>query len=135
MNTTASGDAPGVWLASTVWGLLEERYGPGKVPSVRKLTQHIREANDGSTISHSHVHNILNGDAINITDRTREMLAKFFGVPASRFVPAVRTPAPDGAVPSAELLAFRFSTLRPDELAAIEKALRMVKGQVEIGEE
>src|SRR5205807_2479583 len=57
MNTTASGDAPGVWLASMVWGLLEEKYGPGQVPSVRKLTQHIREANQGGTISHSHVHN------------------------------------------------------------------------------
>ena len=135
MNTTASGDAPGVWLASTVWSLLEEKYGAGKVPSVRKLTQHIRDANDGGTISHSHVHNILNGDAINITDKTREMLARFFGVPASRFVPAARTSLPEGTAPSAELLAFRFATLRPEELAAIEKALRMVKGQEKSGEE
>ena len=81
------------------------------------------------------MHNILNGDAINITDKTREMLARFFGVPASRFVPAIQTPLPEGTAPSAELLAFRFATLRPEELAAIEKALRMVKGQEESGEE
>jgi hypothetical protein len=132
MSATAR-DANGVWLASMVWSLLEEKYGAGRVPSVRKLTEQIRVANDGTTISHSHVHNILNGDAVNITDKTREMLATFFEVPASRFVPAHIRPSREGATASAELLAFRFSSLRPDELAAIEKALRMVKGQEENG--
>jgi hypothetical protein len=138
-----SGDSSGVWLASTVWRLLEEKYGRGNVPSVRKLTQRIREANDGATISHGHVHNILSGDATNLTDRTREMLARFFGLPPSRFIPAAR-PAPsdgapsdgapsDGARPLEEALAFRFSSMRPEELAAIEKALRIVKEQGESG--
>ncbi|MET8678323.1 hypothetical protein ABZW18_12250 [Streptomyces sp. NPDC004647] len=129
MNTTASGDTSGVWLASTVWNLLEEKYGQGNVPSVRKLTQHIREANSGATISHGHVHNILSGDATNITDRTREMLARFFGLPPSRFVPANDTASAGGGQQLEESLAFRFSSLQPEELAAIEKALRMVKEQ------
>ncbi|KOG38516.1 hypothetical protein [Streptomyces decoyicus] len=125
MNT-ASDDAPGVWLASAVWGLLEEKYGQGNVPSVRKLTQLIREANDSATISHSHVHNILKGEAPNITDKTREMLARFFGLPAARFVPPAAHSCAGGQR-RWEALAFRFSSLQPDELAAIEKALQMVK--------
>ncbi|MGW7577848.1 hypothetical protein [Streptomyces sp. NPDC054765] len=125
MNT-ASDDAPGVWLASAVWGLLEEKYGRGNVPSVRKLTQLIREANDSATISHSHVHNILKGEAPNITDKTREMLARFFELPPARLVPPAARPSTDGEH-RWETLAFRFSSLQPDELAAIEKAIQMVK--------
>ncbi|SFQ71265.1 hypothetical protein SAMN05421810_11435 [Amycolatopsis arida] len=127
--STPPADGSGVWLASQVWNLLEEKYGSGKVPSVRKLTQHIRDANGGEKISHGHVHNILNGDANNITDKTRKMLATFFGVSPSRFVPAAGPPVEEPGPESVEALAFRFSTLRPEELAAIEKALRMVKGE------
>ncbi|ARF59315.1 hypothetical protein [Streptomyces gilvosporeus] len=125
MNT-ASDDASGVWLASTVRGLLDEKYGRGNVPSVRKLTQLIREANGSATISHGHVHNILRGEAPNITDKTREMLARFFAVPPDRLVPPGVRPV-TGTDRRLEALAFRFSSLQPDELRAIEKAIQMVK--------
>ncbi|GII95037.1 hypothetical protein [Sinosporangium siamense] len=131
MKTTTSDDSSGVWLASTVWGLLEEKYNPGKVPSVRKLAQHIREANGGDTLSHGHIHNILSGEAANITDKTREILARFFGVPPSHFILTPAAPPADGAATLEETLAFRFASLRPEELAAIEKALGMVKEQRE----
>ncbi|MFI9274335.1 hypothetical protein ACIGXM_27040 [Kitasatospora sp. NPDC052896] len=127
MGAIGSGDTSGVWLARTVLALLEEKYGRGKVPSVRRLAQHIRDANGGAKISHGHVHNILTGDATNITDRTREMLARFFGLPPSRFVPAVDTPPPAGAHHLQETLAFRFASLQPAELAAIEAAVRIVR--------
>ncbi|MFF3765275.1 hypothetical protein ACFYYR_14460 [Streptomyces sp. NPDC001922] len=126
MNAAASGDTSGVWLARTVWSLLEEKYGRGNVPSVRKLTQCIREANGGATISHGHVHNILNGDATNITDKTRDMLAGFFGLPPSYFVPVTAAPC-DGGGRLDEALAYRFALLRPEELEAIERALRLVR--------
>ena len=127
MNTTSSGDASGVWLASTVLGLLEERYEPGKVPSVRALARAIKEANDGASISHAQVHNILNGSATNMTDRTRTILARFLGVAPSRLVPPAQRASAHDATPSAEVLALRLSSLRPDELAAIQKAIDMLR--------
>ncbi|MFD0885170.1 hypothetical protein ACFQ08_11510 [Streptosporangium algeriense] len=134
MKTNRPNDGSGPWLASIVWNLLEERYGQGKVPSIRKLTQHIREKNGGAAISHGHIHNILSGEAANITDKTREILANFFELPPSYFVPTPRTLPPDGSPRLEEALAFRFASLRPEELAAIEKALHMVKERGAAGE-
>ncbi|MFI7601437.1 hypothetical protein [Actinoplanes sp. NPDC049681] len=123
MTGTPAGDTSGVWLASTVIRLLEQRYGRGRVPSVRVLARHMKDANGGDAISHGHMHNILSGDAVNITDRTRAVLARFLGVPPSVLMPAVE-PAGETDV---ETLAMRFSSLRPEELDAIEKAIHMVK--------
>lgn len=130
MNMMSPDDASGVWLASAVLGLLEERYGPGRIPSVRVLARQIRDANGGASISHGQVHNILNGGATNITDRTREILARFLGVHPSRLVPPPR-PASGGqpGPPLAETLAMRLSCLRPEELAAIEQAIALVRTQ------
>ncbi|MEV6599773.1 hypothetical protein AB0M36_23365 [Actinoplanes sp. NPDC051346] len=125
MSSTPAGDTSGFWLAGTVLRLLEDRYGRGRVPSVRVLSRHIRDANEGDTISHGHMHNILSGGAVNITDRTRAVLARFLGVPPTALMPSSE-PVPAGT-PSAETLAMRFSSLRPEELAAIEKAIHMVK--------
>ena len=129
MNGAPAGDTSGVWLAGTVVRMLEERYGRGRVPSVRVLARHIRDANDGVSISHGHMHNILSGDAANITDRTRAVLARFLGVPPSALVPTADPPPQQEGLPSVETLAMRFSSLRPEELAAIEKAIHMVKGR------
>jgi hypothetical protein len=131
MSTTPPDDTSGVWLASTVLRLLEERYGRGRVPSVRVLARQIREASDGATISHGHMHNILTGGAANITDRTRATLARFLGVPPSVLIPAAEHPPEGDGLPSAETLAMRFSSLRPEELAAIEKAIQMVRNHGE----
>jgi hypothetical protein len=143
MDITRPGDASGVWLAGTVLTLLEQRFGPGRIPSVRALTRQIRDANDGASISHGQVHNVLNGSAANITDRTRAMLARFLGVSAARLVPPAGAPAPGppatglaaggGPVPSTAVLAMRLSSLRPEELAAIEKAIDMVRSGGDTG--
>ncbi|MFI5497223.1 hypothetical protein [Actinoplanes sp. NPDC051859] len=127
MSSTPTGDTSGVWLAGTVLRLLEVRYGRGRVPSVRVLARHIRDSTDGDTISHGHMHNILSGGAVNITDRTRAVLARFLGVPPTALMPAPEPTAGAAGPPSVETLAMRFSSLRPEELAAIEKAIEMVK--------
>ncbi|GGQ80748.1 hypothetical protein [Couchioplanes azureus] len=127
MSSTPAGDTSGFWLAGTVLRLLEERYGRGRVPSVRVLSRDIRDANDGDTISHGHMHNILSGGAVNITDRTRAVLARFLGVPPTALMPSAEQASAPAGPPSAETLAMRFSSLRPEELAAIEKAIHMVR--------
>jgi hypothetical protein len=117
------------WLAHTVKALLEERYGRGRVPGVRKISADIRQACDGETISHGHVHNILSGEADNLTDRTRNLLARFFDKPASSFHPPEEATQPDPN--SVQALAARFATLDAKQLAAIREAIEMVTAHAE----
>jgi hypothetical protein len=127
MDVRASGGAPRSWLATTIKALLEEKYGPGRVPGVRAISADIRKANDGETISHGHVHNILNGDAENLTDRTRNLLGRFFGkAPSYFFPPSKSTPSSPDAVTA---LAARFATFAPDQLAVIRQAIEIVELQ------
>lgn len=118
------GDAPTTWLAATMRSLLEKKYGPGRVPGVRRISADIRAANHGETISHGHVHNILNGDADNLTDKTRALLATFFGEHPSFFHPPSESAEPqEDAV---QVLAARFATFDEAQIAAIKQAIEIV---------
>jgi hypothetical protein len=105
-------------------GLLVEKYGSEAIPGVRRISADIALANDGDTISHGHVHNILNGQADNLTDRTRTLLAKFFDKPIAYF-----SPSPAGSVlefESVQALAARFATFNPAQMDAIRAAIQIV---------
>ncbi|WP_186763022.1 hypothetical protein [Lentzea tibetensis] len=116
-------DHPGAWLGATIRGFLNERYG-GKVPGVRRISADIKAACDGETISHGHIHNILAGEADNLTDRTRTLLARFFGKPITAFLPEEES---DDTV---RALAARFATLDDKQVAAIKQAIEIVtRGQ------
>jgi hypothetical protein len=124
------------WLGDTLRRLLEEKYGRGRVPGVRAISAHIRDANDGETISHGHIHNMLTGEADNLTDRTKRLLARYFGKPLSVFLPpetSTAAPAtaaatgPDAATVLA--LAGRFATFAPEQIAAIRQAIEIVTDQ------
>lgn len=126
MNTQPSSARSGVRLATQVSALLEDKYGRGQVPSVRTIARDISIASDGDKISHGQISNILNGNTSKITTKTRGMLARFFGIPATQLEPG----EPGNGLydaQSVEALAFRLATLQPHELAAIDKALAMVK--------
>lgn len=121
-------DASQSWLAKTVRGLLKEKYGE-RVPGVRRISADIAAANDGDTISHGHVHNILTGEAENLTDKTRVLLARFFGRQPSYFLPPEAAPQP--AADSVHALAARLATFDSSQLAAIRAALDIASGQRE----
>src|SRR5437763_3859341 len=95
MSALTPGDPSGRWLAVTVRNLLEERYGRGRVPGLRRISADIGEATGGETISHGHLHNILIGDAENLTERTRCILARFFGRHPTYFCPPNESYEPD----------------------------------------
>lgn len=127
MNAQRSGGTPGAWLATTVRDLLEEKYGRGHVPGVRRISADIRQASNGENISHGHVHNILSGEADNITDRTRQLLANFFGRPPSYFYPP--NEKSDAQADFVRALAARFATFSPGQIDAIKQAIEMVTGE------
>ena len=106
------------WLATTIRGFLDEKYG-GKVPGVRRVSADIKAACGGETISHGHIHNILSGEADNLTDRTRALLARFFDKPLTAFLP----PEQNDTV---QALAARFATLDEKQVAAIKQAIEIV---------
>ncbi|ALG10842.1 hypothetical protein [Kibdelosporangium phytohabitans] len=113
------------WLATTVKRLLADKYG-GRIPGVRRISADIAEANGGDTISHGHVHNILTGEAENLTDRTRVLLARFFGKQPAFFHP------PEHGTPNADsvhALAARLATFDQAQLDAIRTALDIASGQ------
>nr|CEL14360.1 hypothetical protein [Kibdelosporangium sp. MJ126-NF4]CTQ88726.1 hypothetical protein [Kibdelosporangium sp. MJ126-NF4] len=104
-----------------------DKYG-GRIPGVRRISADIAKANDGVTISHGHVHNILTGEAENLTDRTRRLLARFFGRQPAFFHPpehAERVPSPD----SVRALAARLATFDQAQLDAIRTALDIASAQ------
>jgi hypothetical protein len=129
MSGSVARDERPAWLAQTIKTLLEERYGRGRVPGVRKISADIREVCNGETISHGHVHNILSGEADNLTDRTRSLLSRFFDKPVSYFHP------PDGSVQldpdSVQALAARFATLDAVQVAAIREVIEIVTARAE----
>lgn len=120
---------PQAWLAAMIKELLEQKYGQGRVPGVRKISADISAANDGATISHGHVHNILIGEAENLTDRTRGLLAKFFGKHPSYFYPPADSADPDPD--SVQALVARFATFDAAQVAAIKQAIEIVTARVE----
>jgi hypothetical protein len=122
---------PQSWLAMTVRGLLEEKYG-GRVPGVRRISADIATANGGDTISHGHVHNILTGEAENLTDKTRVLLSRFFGRPVSFFSPPDNAAGP--ADDSVHALAARLATFDSAQLAAIRAALDIAAGHRPTGD-
>jgi len=123
-NQSPDRNVPDLWLADTVRTLLNEKYGERRVPGLRRISADIGRANDGETISHGHVHNIISGVADNLTDRTRVLLAKFFGKPLSYFHPP--DIAGDSAADSVQALAMRFATLNPEQMDAIKEAIAIV---------
>lgn len=129
MSGSVARDGRSAWLAQTIKTLLDERYGRGRVPGVRKISADIREACDGETISHGHVHNILSGEAENLTDHTRSLLSRFFDKPASSFHPPDASAQPD--LDSVQALAARFATLDARQIAAIREAIEMVTTRAE----
>ena len=131
MAARRSGGVPPDWLAPMARSLLEEKYGPGRIPGVRQISAHIALANDGETISHGHIHNILSGDAQNLTDHTRNLLARFFGRHPSYFHPPQRAPQPD---PDAiQKLAARLATFDPAQVEAIRMAIDILAGPLDNG--
>jgi hypothetical protein len=120
----ASDGAPRTWLAELLNTLLAERYGPGGMPSMRKISADIAAANDGKTISHGHIHNMLTGTADNLTDHTRGRLARFFGRDPAYFHPPSESAGPDPAVVRA--LAARLATFDAAQVDAIMKAIEYV---------
>lgn len=129
MSGSVTRDGRSAWLAHKIKILLEERYGRGRVPGVRTISADIREACGGETISHGHVHNILSGEADNLTDRTRNLLARFFDKPASCFHPPEDSAERDRE--SVQALAARFATLDAAQVAAIREALELVTAHAE----
>ncbi|MFI6098109.1 hypothetical protein ACIA8G_21325 [Lentzea sp. NPDC051213] len=113
----------GEWLAATIRRLLEEKYG-GNVPGVRRISADIKAVCDGQTISHGHIHNILSGEADNLTDRTRALLAKFFGKPLTAFHPP--RDEDENENETVQALAARFATLDARQVAAIKQAIEIV---------
>lgn len=124
MSSRAKDGGSQAWLTATVGKLLEEKYGQGRVPGVRRISADIADANGGETISHGHVHNILNGGAENLTDRTRAVLARFFGTHPSRLYPPQESREVD--TDSVQALAARFATFDPEQVAAIKQAIEIV---------
>ncbi|SDZ23651.1 hypothetical protein SAMN05421504_11121 [Amycolatopsis xylanica] len=110
-------------LGRVVRDLLVAKYGRRGVPGVRRISADIALANDGETISHGHVHNILNGTADNLTDRTTRLLARFFGKPVSFFQPSDETGEHQDSV---QALAARFATFDPAQMDAIRAAIQIV---------
>jgi hypothetical protein len=113
-------DHPGVWLAATIRGFLDEKY-HGAVPGVRRISADIKDACDGETISHGHIHNILAGEADNLTDRTRTLLARFLEKPVTALMPA-----DDPRDDTVQALAARFASLDDKQVAAIKQAIEIV---------
>lgn len=113
----------GEWLAATIRSLLDEKY-DGNVPGVRRISADIKAVCDGQTISHGHIHNILSGEADNLTDRTRAMLARFFDKPITAFYPPRDADA--DADQTVQALAARFATLDARQVAAIKQAIEIV---------
>ncbi|MDV6277535.1 hypothetical protein R3Q06_29010 [Rhodococcus erythropolis] len=112
------------WLSTIFAQLLDEKYGHGRVPGVRKISADIAAANDGDTISHGHVHHILTGEADNLTDRTRSLLARYFGKPPSFFL--APSQAGDDHDNLVHMLAARLATFDSAQVAAIAQAVDMV---------
>lgn len=112
------------WLADTFANLLEDKYGRRQVPGVRKISADISAANYGQKISHGHVHHILTGEADNLTDRTRSLLARFFGHSPSEFL----QPDPSGSSDEdlVQVLAARLAAFDAAQMSAIEEAIRLV---------
>ncbi|MDQ1308591.1 MAG: hypothetical protein QG671_4426 [Actinomycetota bacterium] len=118
------GGPPGNWLATTLRDLLDEKYGAGHVPGVRRIAADIAKANDGEAISHGHVHNLLRGEASNLTDRIRNMLARFFDKhPSYFYAPREAKPADSSAV---QALAARFASFDEAQMSAIRQAIDIV---------
>jgi hypothetical protein len=127
MSAVTPDDQSDQWLAVTVRNLLEERYGRGRVPGLRRISADIREANGGDTVSHGHLHNILVGDAENLTEKTRGILARFFGKHPSYFCPPNEYDEPDPN--SVQALAARFATFDQTQVEAIKQAIEIVTAQ------
>ncbi|MFC9767696.1 hypothetical protein [Rhodococcus jostii] len=121
---TTSRNAGDGWLSTIFVQLLDEKYGHGRVPGVRRISADIAAANDGDTISHGHVHHILTGEADNLTDRTRSLLARFFDKPSSSFL----APAQDGDDHDnlVHMLAARLATFDSAQVSAIAQAIELV---------
>lgn len=129
MDGSAAREEPSEWMSETIKALLEERYGRGRVPGVRKISADIRKACNGETISHGHIHNILTGEANNLTDRTRSLLSRFFDKPASYFQRSDGPTQPDPD--SVQALAARFAALDARQVAAIRQAIEIVTARAE----
>jgi hypothetical protein len=127
MSSDPPGDDGRSWLASTIRTLLEEKYGQGRVPGVRKISADIGAANGGEAISHGHVGNILNGTAGNLTDRTRTLLATFFGKDPADFLQPTGRKQPDPQ--RVQALAARLATFDSAQLAAIQQAIEIVSAR------
>ncbi|MFI5776952.1 hypothetical protein [Nocardia sp. NPDC051570] len=114
------------WLATVLRELLEERYGPGQVPGVLRLSRDIGEVNDGKTVSHAQLHNILTGKTENISENTKGVLGSFFGKRPSYF-----SPPPDRGrwnTDSIHALAARIAKLDAAQIAAIKHVIDLVEG-------
>ncbi|WP_410658136.1 hypothetical protein [Amycolatopsis sp. lyj-112] len=136
MSSDPPGDAGPSWLASTIKALLEEKYAPGRVPGVRKISADIGAANGGEAISHGHVGNILNGTAGNLTDRTRTLLATFFGKNPGHFLRSTSLQPTGAKQPDpqhVQALAARLATFDAAQLAAIQQAIEIVSSRTEPG--
>jgi hypothetical protein len=133
MSPAAPGNASSRWLATMLRSLLEEKYGNGRVPGVRQISADIARANGGLGISHGHVHNLLKGEADNLTDKTRSLLARFFGKEPSNFFPPppppplVRVPDPV----SVQAFAARLASFDAEQIAAIKKAIEIVSARID----
>jgi len=103
----------GVWLATRVLSLLEQKYGPERIPSIRKLAREISAASPDARISHTQVRKILDGSVGNVTTRTLEILAQFLSVPTADLTP------PSESESVAGIMAFRLATLTPAELVQL----------------
>lgn len=121
-----SAKAEGSWLADMLRRLLHEKYGP-KIPGVRRISADIAEANDGRTISHGHIHNMLTGTADNLTDHTRGRLARFFGRDPAYFHPPTEPGSPEPG--EVRALAARLATFEPAQVDAIMRAVEELRHQ------
>lgn len=113
------------WLASKLRGCLEEKYGKGRVPGVKRISADIAQTCDGDTVSPGQIHNILIGVSSSLTDRTRAVLSAFFGKQPSFFYPPADNKSSQGE--SVQALAGRLATMDKAQLAALRDALNALE--------
>lgn len=105
--------------------LLADKYGEDRIPGTRRIAADIALANNGDTISHARVHDIMTGTADNLSDRTKRLLARFFGLSPADFLPPESPVGPDDD--SVQALAARFAAFTMAQITALREAIEMAE--------
>ncbi|WP_156959843.1 hypothetical protein [Nocardia sp. BMG51109] len=89
-----------------------------------RISKDISAVNDGETVSHAQLHNILTGKTENISEKTKRLLSRFFEKRPSHFCPPPAPSPPDADFINA--LATRIAGLDAGQIAAIKQIIDLV---------